>query len=184
VLRDVVVVRLADGGACVTDLGAYRGQARLLGARVGDDDAPVLKAIDAELLERVRAVRGGAGAGVGGGRPPAVDDTGHRRHAADGASDKDQGRRDLQARVRVSRCAAIWVRRVALGSDPASGQAGSNTAEDHFGVLALASEPLPVSCRREWGPRLARDPGGAARDGNVRVALIAAEARVPVAVIV
>jgi hypothetical protein len=46
VLRDVAVM-LADGGDCVTDLDAYRGQERLFGARASETTTHrVLKSID------------------------------------------------------------------------------------------------------------------------------------------
>src|SRR5271154_7332824 len=57
VLRDVAGM-LADGGGCVTDLDAYRGQERLFGARSSETTTHrVLKSIDDALLDRVRVAR-------------------------------------------------------------------------------------------------------------------------------
>jgi hypothetical protein len=50
VLRDTAVM-LADGGDCVTDIDAYRGQERLFGARASETTTHrVLKSIDEPLL--------------------------------------------------------------------------------------------------------------------------------------
>ena len=102
VLRDVAVM-LADGGDCVTDLDAYRGQERLFGARASETTTHrVLKAIDEQLLARVRAARAEARARVwdAGARPETItlniDAT-----LADRAFGEGAGGRQLQARVRV-----------------------------------------------------------------------------------
>jgi hypothetical protein len=55
-----VVVMLADGGDCVTDMDAFRGQERLFGARASETTHRVLKSIDERLLGRVRAARAAA----------------------------------------------------------------------------------------------------------------------------
>lgn len=56
-LREVAVV-LADGGDCVSDLDAYRGQERLFGARASEATRHrVLRAVDEALLGWVRAAR-------------------------------------------------------------------------------------------------------------------------------
>jgi hypothetical protein len=65
VLRDVAVM-LADGGDCVTDIDAYQGQERLFGARASETTTHrVLKSVDRQLLDRIRAARAAARA-----RPP------------------------------------------------------------------------------------------------------------------
>jgi hypothetical protein len=52
---------LADGGDCVTDMDAFRGQERLFGARASETTTHrVLKSIDERLLGRVRAARAAA----------------------------------------------------------------------------------------------------------------------------
>jgi hypothetical protein len=74
VLRDVAVM-LADGGDCVTDVAAYRGQERLFGARASETTTHrVMKSIDARLVERVRAARAAARARVwdAGARPESI----------------------------------------------------------------------------------------------------------------
>ena len=65
VLRAVAVM-LADGGDCVTDNDAYRGQERLFGARASETTTHrVLKAIDEQLLGRVRVAGPTRGRGCG-----------------------------------------------------------------------------------------------------------------------
>jgi hypothetical protein len=65
VLRDVAVM-LADGGDCVTDMDAYRCQERLFGARASETTTHrVIKAVDEQLLDRVRAARPRRGRGCG-----------------------------------------------------------------------------------------------------------------------
>jgi hypothetical protein len=65
VLRDVAVM-LADGGDCVTDVDADRGQERLFGARASETTTHlVLKSIDERLLARVRGARAVARAQCG-----------------------------------------------------------------------------------------------------------------------
>jgi Transposase DDE domain group 1 len=71
VLRDVAVM-LADGGDCVTDMAAYEGQERLFGARASETTTHrVLKSVDGQLLERMRAARAAARSRVwdAGARP-------------------------------------------------------------------------------------------------------------------
>ena len=74
VLRDVAVM-LADGGDCVTDVNAYRGQERLFGSRASETTIHrVRKAIDEALLARVRSARAEARARVwdAGARPGSI----------------------------------------------------------------------------------------------------------------
>ena len=55
--RDLAVM-LADGGECLSDLGALRDQADLFGRVASDATAwRVIDALDGERLERVRAAR-------------------------------------------------------------------------------------------------------------------------------
>ncbi|PZR69030.1 MAG: hypothetical protein DLM63_02900 [Solirubrobacterales bacterium] len=57
VLRDVAVM-LADGGDCVSDIDAYRDQGPLFDARASETTTHrVLKSIDEQLLDRMRAAR-------------------------------------------------------------------------------------------------------------------------------
>jgi len=74
VLVDVAVM-LADGGECVTDLDAYRGQERLFGARASETTTHrELKSIDEPVLAAVRAARVRARARVwdAGARPDTI----------------------------------------------------------------------------------------------------------------
>jgi Transposase DDE domain group 1 len=74
VLRDVAVM-LADAGDCVTELDAYQGQERLFGARASETTTHrVLKSIDEQLLDRIRAARAAARARVwdAGARPELI----------------------------------------------------------------------------------------------------------------
>jgi Transposase DDE domain group 1 len=94
VLRDVAVM-LADGGDCVTDIDAYRGQERLFGARASETTTHrVLKAIDERLLWRVRSARTEARARVWGCRRSSrVDHVEHRRDVVDRALGEGAGGR-------------------------------------------------------------------------------------------
>ena len=94
VLRDVAVM-LADGGDCVTDIDAYRGQERLFGARASETTTHrVLKAIDEALLGRVRSARAEARARVwDAGARPGDDHVEHRRDVVDGAFGEGAGGR-------------------------------------------------------------------------------------------
>ena len=57
VLRDLCVA-VADGGDCVSDLGVLRGQQELFGAVASESTTHrVIKSIDAERLEAIRAAR-------------------------------------------------------------------------------------------------------------------------------
>jgi hypothetical protein len=74
VLIDVAVM-LADGGDCVTDLDAYRGQERPFGARASETTTHrVLKSIDERLLGEIRAARARARSRVwgAGARPETI----------------------------------------------------------------------------------------------------------------
>jgi hypothetical protein len=101
VMRDVAVM-LADGGDCVTDIDAYRGQERLFGARASETTTHrVIKSIDERLLDRVRAARAAARARVWGAGAAGVDHAQHRRDVVDRGFGEGAGRWQLQARVRV-----------------------------------------------------------------------------------
>lgn len=66
---------LADGGDCVTDLDAYRGQERLFGAKASETTTHrVVKSDDEQLLGRVRVARAGARERVwdAGARPETI----------------------------------------------------------------------------------------------------------------
>jgi hypothetical protein len=146
VLCDVAVM-LADGGDCVTDLEAYRGQERLFGLRASESTTHrVLKSIDEPLLERVRAARADArGRAWDAGARPAtitlnIDATLVTAHAekerAAGTYKHGYGFHPI--------CCYLDETGEALAAILRPGNAGSNTAADHFAVLELALEQLPA----------------------------------------
>jgi hypothetical protein len=146
VLRDVAVM-LADGGDCVTDMDAYRGQERLFGARASETTTHrVLKSIDDALLARVRTARAAARARVwdAGARPETItlniDATLLTAHSekelAAGNYKHGYGFHPL--------CCYLDETGEALAAILRPGNAGSNTAADHFTVLGLALEQLPA----------------------------------------
>jgi hypothetical protein len=146
VLRDVAVM-LADGGDCVTDLDAYRGQERLFGARASETTTHrVLKSIDEGVLARVRAARALARARVwdAGARPGTItlniDATLLTAHSE---TERAAGNYKHGYGFHPLGC---WLDETgeALAAILRPGNAGSNTAADHFTVLGLALEQLPA----------------------------------------
>jgi Transposase DDE domain group 1 len=146
VLRDVAVM-IADGGDCVTDLDAYRGQERLFGARASETTTHrVLKSIDERLLGQVRVARAAARARVwdAGARPDSITlnidatlVTAHsEKELAAGNYKHGYGFHPL--------CCYLDETGEALAAILRPGNAGSNTAADHFTVLGLALEQLPA----------------------------------------
>jgi hypothetical protein len=103
VIRDLAVM-LADGGDCVTDMDAYRGQERLFGAKASETTTHrVIKSIDQQLLgSDPRRQGGGTGAGMGRGRTARDDHARHRRDDRDRAFGEGAGDRHLEAELRVS----------------------------------------------------------------------------------
>jgi hypothetical protein len=147
VLRDVAVM-LADGGDCVTDLEAYRGQESLFGPRASETTTHrVLKSIDARLLDQIRGARAAARARVwdAGARPASITlnidatlVTAHsEKELAAGTYKHGYGFHPI--------CCYLDETGEALAAILRSGNAGSNTAEDHFEVLGLALEQLPAA---------------------------------------
>jgi hypothetical protein len=176
VVRDVAVM-LADGGDCVTDMDAYRGQERLFGPRASETTTHrVLKSIDERLLDRIRAARAEARSRVwgAGARPETItlniDATLVSAHSdkqlAAGTYKHGYGFHPI--------CCYLDETGEALAVILRPGNAGSNTAEDHFQVLGLALEQLPAEdLDREILVRA--DIGGAThaftadcRDANIR----------------
>jgi len=146
VIRDVAAM-LADGGDCVTDVDAYQGQERLFGARASETTTHrVLKSVDEQLLDRVRAARAVARSRVwdAGARPDAItlniDATlltaYSEKELAAGNYKHGYGFHPL----------GCWLDETgeALAAILRPGNAGSNTAEDHFTVLGLALGQLPA----------------------------------------
>jgi hypothetical protein len=131
----------------VTDLDAYRGQERLFGATASETTTHrVLKSIDEQLLAKVRAARARARARVwdAGARPDTItlniDATLLTAHSekewAAGNYKHGYGFHPL----------GCWLDETgeALAAVLRPGNAGSNTAEDHFTVLGLALEQIPA----------------------------------------
>lgn len=146
VLVDVAVM-LADGGDCVTDLDAYRGQERLFGARASETTTHrVLKSIDESLLAGIRAARAQARSRVwdAGARPDTItfniDATLLTAH-----SGKEQAAGNYKHGYGFHPL-GCWLDETGepLAAILRPGNAGSNTAEDHFTVLGMALEQIPA----------------------------------------
>ena len=146
VLVDVAVM-LADGGDCVTDLEAYRGQGRLFGARASETTTHrVIKSVDETLLAAIRAARARARSRVwnAGARPDTItfniDATLLTAH-----SDKELAAGNYKHGYGFHPL-GCW--RDETGEPLAAilrpGNAGSNTAADHFTVLGLALAQIPA----------------------------------------
>ena len=145
VLRDLCVA-IADGGDCVSDLGVLRGQEALFGPVASQTTAHrVIKAIDAERLEAIRTARAQA-----------------RERAWDAGARPKELILDIDATLlgahsEKERAAPTYKNGFGFfpllcfldeTSEPLAGvlrpgNAGANTAADHFEVLQLALEQLP-----------------------------------------
>src|SRR3954451_11086193 len=148
VIRDLAVM-LADGGECVSDLGAVRDQQALFGAVASDSTAfRVIDRIASEpgLLEALRAAHARARERFWNlhGAPERltidVDATlitahSEKEHAA-GTYQGGYGFHPLQAYADETR--------EALGGLLRPGNAGANTAADHVAVLDRALEQTPA----------------------------------------
>ena len=138
---------LADGGDCVTDLAAYEGQERLFGAKASETTTHrVLKAVDEQALERIRAARAAARAQVwdAGARPELItlniDATLVAAHA-----EKERAAGNYKHGFGFHPiCCYLDETGEALAAILRPGNAGANTAADHFAVLCLALEQLPA----------------------------------------
>jgi Transposase DDE domain group 1 len=176
VIRDLAVM-LADGGDCVTDMDAYRGQERLFGAKASETTTHrVLKSIEERLLGRIRAARAAARARAwdAGARPETltldIDATivtahSEKEHAA-GTWKRSFGFHPLECYLdETGEPLAALLR---------PGNAGSNTAEDHSRVLELALAQLPA-CDLQREILVRTDIGGCThafitdlREANIR----------------
>lgn len=147
VLRDVAVM-LADGGDCVSDLEAYRGQEVLFGPRASETTTHrVIKSIDEPLLDEVRVARAAARSRAwdAGARPDTItlniDATLLTAHSdkelAAGTYKRGYGFHPI--------CCYLDETGESLAAILRPGNAGSNTAVDHFKVLCLALEQLPAA---------------------------------------
>ena len=151
VLRDVAVM-LADGGDCVTDIDAYRGQERLFGARASETTTHrVLKSIDEQLLGRIRAARAAARARAwdAGARPESltldIDATLVSAH-----SEKDLAAGNYKHGYGFHPL-GCWLDETgeALAAILRPGNAGSNTTADHIAVLSAAIAQVPPVHRKK-----------------------------------
>jgi hypothetical protein len=146
VLVDVAVM-LADGGDCVTDMDAYRGQERLFGVKASETTTHrVLKSVDELLVDEIRAARARARtrAWDAGARPETItldiDATLLTAH-----SDKELAAGNYKHGYGFHPL-GCWLDETgeALAAILRPGNAGSNTAEDHFTVLGLALAQIPA----------------------------------------
>ncbi len=146
VLRDLAIA-IADGGDHVSDLGVLRGQKALFGAVASETTAHrVLKSVDAEALEGLRSARAKALAKAwdAGARPGElildIDAsllTAHsEKQGAAGTYKGGFGFFPLLCYLSETGEPLAAVLR--------PGNAGANTAADHFEVLQLALEQLPA----------------------------------------
>jgi hypothetical protein len=145
VVRDLAVA-VADGGDHVSDLGVLRGQEALFGAVASETTAHrVIKAIDLQTLEALRAARATALAKAwdAGARPETITLdidasllTAHsEKEGAAGTYKGGFGFFPLLCYLAETGEPLAGVLR--------PGNAGANTAADHFEVLQLALEQLP-----------------------------------------
>jgi hypothetical protein len=165
VMRDLALM-LCDGGDCVQDLAALRGQESLFGAVASETTAHrVLKSIDADLLDELRRARAKARAAVwrAGARPERlvldIDATLVSAH-----SEKEDAAGNWKGGFGFHPLLCFLD-----GTDEGlagllrPGNAGSNTAADHERVLIEALEQLPREALSE--EILVRaDIGGATHD--------------------
>ena len=145
VLRDLAVA-VADGGDCLSDLGVLRGQEALFGAVASESTAHrVIKSIDAVVGEAVRAARAKAlkRAWDAGARPETITldidasllSAHSEKESAAGTYKNGFGFHPLLCYLTETGEPLAGVLR--------PGNAGANTAADHFEVLQLALEQLP-----------------------------------------
>ena len=146
VLRDLCVA-IADGGDCVADLGVLAGQEDLFGRVASESTAHrVIRSISPTQLEAIRAARAKARANAwdAGARPQELivdfDATLLQAH-----SEKDQAAGNYKGGFGFHPLLGYLDSGEALAGLLRPGNAGSNTAEDHFSVLGRALEQIPES---------------------------------------
>ena len=161
VLRDLAVA-IADGGDCVSDLGVLAGQEALFGSVASESTTHrVIKSIGADQLEAIRAARAKARANAwdAGARPKEliidIDATLLAAHSekelAAGNYKGGFGFHSLHGYLDSGEAPAAQLR---------PGNAGSNTAADHFEVLGRALEQIP-GCDLDREILVRCDGGGA-----------------------
>ena len=145
VLRDLAVA-IADGGDCVSDLGVLRGQEVMFGRVASESTAHrAVKSIDEGLLEALRAARAKARgrAWDAGARPKTITldldatllDAHSEKERAAGNYKRGFGFHPLLCYLEETGEPLAGLLR--------PGNAGANSAADHFEVLQLALEQLP-----------------------------------------
>lgn len=145
VLRDLAVA-IADGGDHVSDLGVLRGQEALFGPVASETTAHrVLKSVDGDLLEAIRSARAEALAKAwdAGARPEElildIDASLLTAHSEkQGAAGNYKGGFGFFPLL-----CYLSETGEPLAGILRPGNAGANTADDHFEVLQLALEQLP-----------------------------------------
>lgn len=140
VLRDLVVA-IADGGDCVADLGVLRGQEDLFGQVASESTAHrVVRSIGPDQLEALRTAR--ANAWEAGARPSELiidfDATLLGAH-----SEKEQAAGNYKGGFGFHPLLAYLDTGEPLAALLRPGNAGANTAADHFSVLGAALEQIP-----------------------------------------
>jgi hypothetical protein len=147
VLRDVAVM-LADGGDCVSDIAQLAGQQSLLGRAASETTIQrTIKAVDGTVLARIRHARAATRARVwdAGARPESltldIDATLITSH-----SEKDQAAGNYKHGFGFYPL-GCWLAETGepLAAILRPGNAGSNTAADHFQVLGLALGQIPAA---------------------------------------
>jgi Transposase DDE domain group 1 len=165
VARDLAVM-LADGGDCLTDLGALRDQGVLFGEVASDATAyRCLERLDEEMLAGIRVARAAARAHAWGlGEAPRrlildIDATLVTAHSEkEGAAGTYKGGFGFHPLLCFEAGSGE-----ALAGVLRSGNAGANTAADHVALLELALAQLPEGATGR-GTLVRCDSGGASHD--------------------
>jgi hypothetical protein len=146
VVRDLAV-SVADGGDCLSDLGVLRGQEALFGAIASESTAHrVIKSIDALALEAIRAARAKAlkRAWDVGARPETITlDIDASLLSAHSEKERAAGNYKGGFGFHPLLC-YLSETGEPLAAVLRPGNAGANSAADHFEVLQLALEQLPA----------------------------------------
>ncbi len=147
VLRDVAVM-LADGGDCVSDIGQLAGQQSLLGPAASETTTQrTIKSVDEAVLGRVRQAKAVARARAwdAGARPSTITlDIDATLITAHSEKDRAAGNYKHGFGFYPLGC---WLAETGepLAAILRPGNAGSNTAADHFQVLGLALGQIPAA---------------------------------------
>ena len=165
VVRDLAVM-LADGGDCLTDLGALRDQGVLFGEVASDATAyRCLERLDEAALSRIRAARAAARARAWGLAPAPrrlildIDATLLTAHSEkEGAAGNYKGGFGFHPLLCFEAGSGEALAGVLL-----SGNAGANTAADHVALLELALAQLPEGVLNR-GTLVRCDSAGATHD--------------------